>query len=180
MSKKEQTKQQIHAAAWQLFLEVGYNNTSTRDIAKAANVANGTVFTHFPTKISILKYSFEKELDTILKTAAIADKSKHTITRMMHYAHYLYAFYLSNREFSRELLKEIMWQHSELTPQLMAFKHLLIHDTGEHQHLADAVMDIYFMTLLDGLNNPDSSLASMLEKLETKLSLLCPNGFSER
>ena len=59
MSKKEQTKQLILTTAWQLFKENGYQNTSTRDIAMASGVANGTVFSHFKSKIDILKILIE-------------------------------------------------------------------------------------------------------------------------
>jgi AcrR family transcriptional regulator len=47
---KEQTHAAILAAARRLFLKHGLDATSTRDIAKAARVATGTVFNYFPTK----------------------------------------------------------------------------------------------------------------------------------
>ena len=44
MSKKEKTRDKVLASAWELFLLQGYDHTSTREIAVAANVAVGTVF----------------------------------------------------------------------------------------------------------------------------------------
>ena len=170
MTKKEQTKQQILTASWQLFSELGYHQTSTRDIARAANVANGTVFSHFATKVEILKYSFESELEDILSRAKHSDSSTTATDRMYHYACFLYEFYLAKKEFSRELFKEIMWQQNELEPQLKAFKKRLINDNEATALDADIIMDIYFMTLMEGLNQEDSSVDSMLATLKAKLS----------
>lgn len=47
---KEQTQGAIVAAARRLFLKQGLEATSTRDIAKAAGIATGTLFNYFPTK----------------------------------------------------------------------------------------------------------------------------------
>tara|TARA_B100002049_G_scaffold207752_1_gene168865 strand:- start:1004 stop:1531 length:528 start_codon:yes stop_codon:yes gene_type:complete len=170
VTKKEQTKQQILTASWQLFSEQGYHQTSTRDIAKAANVANGTVFSHFATKVAILKYSFENELTDILSTAESLDTSTTATDRMYHYARFLYAFYLAKKEFSRELFKEIMWQQNELEPQLNAFKKRLINGNDATPTDADIIIDLYFMTLMDGLNHADSSVDSMLATLKIKLA----------
>ena len=43
-------KQAILHSALQLFVNKGFNATSTASIAKAAGVATGTLFHHFPTK----------------------------------------------------------------------------------------------------------------------------------
>lgn len=172
MSKKEQTKQLILTTAWLLFKENGYQNTSTRDIAMASGVANGTVFSHFKSKIDILKAGFSDQLDEVLLNASKKDKSHTAIERMSHYAKALYPFYLSQREFSRELLGTIMWQHSELAPQLARFKNQLIHDNNANAHHADVIIDLYFMTLLYGLNHPEINENELVAQLENKLSLL--------
>lgn len=54
-SKKKTDKQQkIAEAAIRLFAEKGYANTSTSEIAKAAGVAEGTIFRHYKTKDNLL------------------------------------------------------------------------------------------------------------------------------
>ena len=170
--KKEQTQAKILSSAWQLFLQDGYEQTSTRDIAKAAKVANGTVFSHYPNKISLLKAGLESQLDEILKKAQKADKTKDAKARMCHYAEFLFAFYMSQKEFSRTLFKEIMWQQEELTAQLNTFKAGLIHDNDASMLHAEVIVDIYFMTLLEGLNQASSTPESMLQRLSDKLSLI--------
>jgi AcrR family transcriptional regulator len=48
--KKEQTRQSIAETAWRLFAERGYDRVSVAEIARAAQVAEATVFNYFPTK----------------------------------------------------------------------------------------------------------------------------------
>lgn len=49
-----ETKTRILKAAQQLFSRHGYDGTTTRDLAQAAGVAEGTLFRHFPNKKAIL------------------------------------------------------------------------------------------------------------------------------
>jgi AcrR family transcriptional regulator len=52
--KKQRTREQIAAAALELFGQRGYQATTVADIAAAAEVSERTVFTYFPTKEDIL------------------------------------------------------------------------------------------------------------------------------
>lgn len=55
LSKKQTDKQQkIILTTIKLFAEKGYANTSTSEIAKAADVAEGTIFRHYGTKENLL------------------------------------------------------------------------------------------------------------------------------
>ena len=55
ISKKQTDKQQkIVETAIKMFAEKGYANTSTNEIAKAAGVAEGTIFRHYGTKDNLL------------------------------------------------------------------------------------------------------------------------------
>jgi len=66
----------------------------------------------------------------------------------------------------------LLWQSQSLDPQLNAFKLLLV-DNNEAQRLyADLLMDVYFMTLLEGLNDDAIDSAALLTRLESKLGLL--------
>jgi AcrR family transcriptional regulator len=49
-----ETRQRIIDAASKLFLEKGYANTSTADLAVAADVAEGSIFYHFGSKRALL------------------------------------------------------------------------------------------------------------------------------
>ena len=47
---KKQNREKILKAAEMLFAEKGFEDTTTRDIAKAAGLATGTMFNYFPSK----------------------------------------------------------------------------------------------------------------------------------
>ncbi|MEA5571631.1 TetR/AcrR family transcriptional regulator [Calothrix sp. UHCC 0171] len=49
-----QTRSRILQAAQRLFAAQGFDGTTTRDLAQAASVAEGTLFRHFPNKKAIL------------------------------------------------------------------------------------------------------------------------------
>ncbi len=49
-----QTRVRILQAAQRLFASFGFDGTTTRDLAQAAGVAEGTLFRHFPNKKAIL------------------------------------------------------------------------------------------------------------------------------
>jgi len=53
-SNEEDTRQRILDAALRLFADRGYDGTTTKDLATAANIAEGTLFRHFPSKKTIL------------------------------------------------------------------------------------------------------------------------------
>ena len=53
-SAEEGTRARILQAAQRLFARKGYDGTTTRDLASAANVAEGTLFRHFANKKAIL------------------------------------------------------------------------------------------------------------------------------
>jgi AcrR family transcriptional regulator len=57
--KKQQTRATIREAALELFLTQGYAETTTTQIAQAANVSAGTLFNYFPTKDSLLTDDFD-------------------------------------------------------------------------------------------------------------------------
>jgi AcrR family transcriptional regulator len=63
--KKEETRQRIAEAAFRLFAERGFEGVPVAEIARAADVAEKTVFNYFPTKEDLVYgrfESFEEEL----------------------------------------------------------------------------------------------------------------------
>lgn len=52
--KSERTKKHIFDVAHALFLRNGYQATSLNDVAKAAGVAKGTLYNHYPSKSDLL------------------------------------------------------------------------------------------------------------------------------
>ena len=63
--KKDATQQAIADAAWDLFAERGYHETSINDIAERANVAPRTFFRYFPTKEAVMYPQFDELLESV-------------------------------------------------------------------------------------------------------------------
>jgi len=60
---KAQTRKKIVSSALALFNAKGYDATTTKQIARKAGIAEGTVFNYFETKDDIALYFFEQEVD---------------------------------------------------------------------------------------------------------------------
>src|SRR5687767_5609664 len=65
---KEATRQRIVTAALHLFEAKGFESTTTKQIARRARVAEGTVFNYFETKDDIALHFFEREVDHAIAT----------------------------------------------------------------------------------------------------------------
>ncbi len=60
IKKSEETRAKIEDAAIRLFAEQGIQETSTRDLAARAGVAEGSLYRHFPSKDAMVKTLFDK------------------------------------------------------------------------------------------------------------------------
>jgi AcrR family transcriptional regulator len=63
--KKDSSRRAIEDAAWELFAEKGYEETSINDIAERADVAPRTFFRYFPTKEAVMYPQFEELLESV-------------------------------------------------------------------------------------------------------------------
>jgi AcrR family transcriptional regulator len=63
--KKDSSRRAIEDAAWELFAEQGYDETSINDIAERANVAPRTFFRYFPTKEAVMYPQFDELLESV-------------------------------------------------------------------------------------------------------------------
>lgn len=69
--KKQDTRNRLIAAADLLFERQGYEDTTTSDIAEAADVAQRTLFRHFPSKEALL-YAELDDARFVLRDALVA------------------------------------------------------------------------------------------------------------
>jgi AcrR family transcriptional regulator len=67
-TKKEAVRARIVNAALALFQSKGFDQTTTKQIAKKAKLAEGTIFNHFETKEDIALHFFELEVDHAIAT----------------------------------------------------------------------------------------------------------------
>jgi AcrR family transcriptional regulator len=66
--KKRQTREAIAETARRLFSERGFERVTVAEIARAANVAEKTVFNYFPTKEDLVYWRLESFEDELLET----------------------------------------------------------------------------------------------------------------
>lgn len=71
---KEDRKEQIIESALKVFVEKGYNGTTTQEIAKAADITEVTLFRHFSSKQEIFMEGIEPIIFTTLKESVVASK----------------------------------------------------------------------------------------------------------
>ena len=69
--EKERINHKIIEVSKRLFFEVGYDETSTKMIAKEVGIAEGTIFNYFPTKADIF---FETIYDDIIRDQSLFPK----------------------------------------------------------------------------------------------------------
>jgi AcrR family transcriptional regulator len=180
--QKDETRAGILAAARTLFLELGYEGTTTRQIADAAGVGTGTVFAHFPGKQQLLRELLFRDIENVL-AAAVAELPDQAgaVDALLHYARHLYTYYRSQWALSQVLLKDIMFDTSGFQSQLDAFtgeltKRLLRDapglDEGDRAVLAQCMMASYFMVLIGGLGVPGSPLEVWMSQLERGCRLM--------
>ncbi|MHC6528215.1 TetR/AcrR family transcriptional regulator [Vibrio proteolyticus] len=167
MSKRAQTRERILQAAWQLFAESGYEETTTRQIARQAGVADGTVFSHFPNKLTLLREGMLSQLTQLSQQALTQHSGNGEFDTGMHLARTYYQYYFANVALSRALLKEVIWDleyYQNFNQQL--FDH--VSQPPALKAKLPLLMDCYFMTLIRHLSKPDPDVSQALHELESK------------
>jgi TetR/AcrR family transcriptional regulator, regulator of mycofactocin system len=81
--KKDATQQAIADAAWDLFAERGYHETSINDIAERANIAPRTFFRYFPTKDAVVYPEFEEMLSQVRAAFAARPKDEPVMASLL-------------------------------------------------------------------------------------------------
>jgi len=76
--KKRETRRRIYSAAFELFLEKGYHETTVEEIAERADVGKGTVFNYFPHKAAFLPAIIEHWVNRIVDEMGPAEEWKGT------------------------------------------------------------------------------------------------------
>lgn len=85
ISKSEVTKAKIEEAAIRLFAERGIQETSTRDLAASAGVAEGSLYRHFPSKDAMVKALFDKHYSNLAEHwDALARKKNDPRDKLSH------------------------------------------------------------------------------------------------
>lgn len=108
--KKKITKKAILNAAIQLFGEKGFENTSIEELAKAAGVGKGTVYSYFTTKRDILYAFCEDELEYIHEQmASKTNQEAPILEQMLTIFMAEFQYITQNVEFGRLFIREMVF-----------------------------------------------------------------------
>jgi AcrR family transcriptional regulator len=90
--QREETREKILAAARACFAKGAFDDVSTREIAKQAGVAEGTIFNHFPTKEDLVMSCVGEQMaEAIEKGLYTMEPEWCFVDKMMHVASYRFA-----------------------------------------------------------------------------------------
>ena len=108
--QKLETERLVKEAAFALFRTRGFDATTTKEIADAAGVAQGTVFSVAPTKEALLVAILEEKLRVVARARlASIPSTKPLLARLVHVFDGLFDFYAEEPALSRALLKGLLF-----------------------------------------------------------------------
>ncbi|WP_437755934.1 TetR/AcrR family transcriptional regulator [Sorangium sp. So ce1389] len=93
-AQKLDTRRRIRDAAWALFTELGYDETTTKAVAERAEVATGTVFVHARDKADLLMMVMHDRLAAAVDAAFEAlPRKEPLLPQLLHVFKELFAMY---------------------------------------------------------------------------------------
>lgn len=107
--QKAATRAQILAAASDLFVELGYEATTTRAVAARAGVAVGTLFAHFPDKPALVSALLEDRVEAALTQALGSLPPGGLVAELVHVAETLYRSYDERPDLARVLVQHTLF-----------------------------------------------------------------------
>ncbi|MDH3726838.1 MAG: TetR/AcrR family transcriptional regulator, partial [Myxococcales bacterium] len=107
--RKEETLRRIEEAGWRLFTNHGYEATSTREIADAADIAAGTLFNYFPEKRSLLIHLMQQQIDRAANSAFETMAASSLEEQLTYVFAALTRCYARERRLSRVFIKELLF-----------------------------------------------------------------------
>lgn len=102
----EDRKRQILDSAIKVFVEYGYNGSTTSEIAKAANISEVTLFRHFESKKDIFIGSIEPIVFNTLKESITASKNLNSREKLEYILTERLMLISKNREVMKLLIME--------------------------------------------------------------------------
>jgi AcrR family transcriptional regulator len=128
LTDEDQTRRrkEIFHASVHLFLRKGFNETSMREIAKAAGIGKSTLYDYFPSKDDILLSFVEDELQALtdqMQEIGRADTGAMQKLRQMMYAYMEYL--ATNEDFYLKLSSQVQRLAQESLERIQRKRHAL-------------------------------------------------------
>lgn len=187
------TREEIRAAAWELFSTQGFDETTTNAIARRAGVAAGTIFVHASDKADLLFLVMHDRLATVVEGAFESMPPKETplVDRFLHVFRRIFAMYAEHPGVAAAFVRNLpgaRGPNAERSKTMtFGFLHrlsLLVADaqaTGEVSRdvdplkVAGNVFALYFFALLSWLDG-HAPLESALDTVLRDALLLLHRG----
>jgi len=186
--RKSETLRRIEEAGWTLFTTRGYEATSTREIAEAADIAAGTLFNYFPEKRSLLIHLMQGQIDAAASHAFDTMRSSTLEEELTHVFAALTQCYAKQRRLSRVFIKELLFTDGERRAKSAAWTFDLVKRIGrvvrnaqqrgeldpsiEPMEAAQQVFSTHYFGLVTWLGGTIPSRAAQEEQFQTSLRLL--------
>lgn len=132
--------QRITVAARALFVEKGFDETTTREIAERAGVALGTLFLYATDKRDLLFLICTDELEALTDNAfgAVPEKER-LIDELIHIFDFYYGYFAEQPGLSKYILRELTFFVSGVQGQrFQSNRHRVISQLVEHLKAAKA------------------------------------------
>jgi AcrR family transcriptional regulator len=104
---KRNKLERIKRAARKLFRRKGFEATTTREIAAAADIGAGTLFLYAGTKEDLLVLLFREEMDRVVSDAFATMPSRPLLDRLLHLFGSMIALHERDRDLARMFVKEL-------------------------------------------------------------------------
>ena len=186
--QKAETRRLLLDTAYDLFQEKGYEKATIRELADRAEVAQGTIFKHFPDKSSLLVAVFENDLQAVVEDAFQNAPPDNIKAQLLCIVGRLYEFYQprpalflvligqaaslvgEGQKTMTRLLDDFLRRIAELFQKAI--------DRGELERGTDAIQaalafgSYYFMALNIGLRSETYDVDSMVALVDNLLTML--------
>jgi AcrR family transcriptional regulator len=190
--KKLRTRALIQKEALRLFLEKGFEATTIREIAEAADIATSTFFNYFPTKEDVV---LQDDLDPVLLEAlSMEPAGLHPIAVLRKALHHVFAHLTpdQNTIFQRRLalmasnptLRAAFLNQS--ASQLDGIVAMVAGRTGRSsndfavRNLAGALLGVMMAAFLTAANDPDADLLGLTDQALAHLEAGLPLDWPPR
>jgi len=190
--QKAQTRTLILESARNLFETQDYDKVTIRNVAARSRIGIGTIYKHFPNKLSMLAAAFSDDLKNLYQNAMTTVPVNQSFqARFVHISKQFFIFYTTHYSLSRAYLSHLFFYEREWLDEINAFddeyamkmaeliraaqKKGEISPAKDSDILALALMSNYFFVLTncflrDKMRDPDQ-MAALLETL-VELTLL--------
>jgi TetR/AcrR family transcriptional regulator, cholesterol catabolism regulator len=184
---KLHTREQIRAAAWDLFSSKGFEATTTQAIAKRAKVAAGTVFVHASDKADLLFLVMHDRLVDVVEERLSSVPRGTLVDRLMHVFGGLFAMYAEHPDVAAAFVKHLPGARGPNAQRMWTMTFGFVHRIGmlvaEGQSAGEIARDVepfgaaqnvfalYFAALMSWLNGHVTLEAALDPLLRNMLAL---------